>query len=893
MEPLREIARRLRTLTGRGALDAGLDEEMRFHVDQQTAKNIRAGMPPEQARRAALVRFGGIEAMKESTRDEFRPALLEDFWRDLRYGARVLRRAPGFAVVSILTLALGIGAATTVFTLVEGVLLRPLPYADPDRIVRLLQVDANGRRNNNVSEPNFEDWQSGAGSAFAAMAEVAPTGTVPVSGASEPITTSGATVSKAFFAVMGTKPAVGRGFLPDEQRVGGPRAVIVSHRFWMTRLGGAAVDGQRLRISDEIYQVVGVMPETFDYPANASFWIPRELSPPQQSRTAHNFQAVARLADHTSVEAAHARLSDVSKALKQQHGDNTWMSDAAVVPLQQQLTAAARPTLLTLFGAAVLLLVIACLNVSNLQLARAAMRRRELALRMAIGAGRGRILRQMLSEALLLSAVAAAAGAALSVIGVRALMALQPVNLPRLGGVAVNGTVLVFAIAMAVVTAAALGLATAMRTPQHQLRESLTEGQRTMAGGRGRERVRHGLVIAQIALTMVLLAGAGLLTRSFLRLLSVDPGFRTAGAVVIDLTSPFAADAAAKARLADFHERVIARLSALPGVEAAGLVNAFPLGGGGFFADGQFIEMTRADEIPNFDEFRRLGTAAKDRIGYAGYRAASAGYFRTMGIPILRGRGFEDGDGRDAPHVGLISASLAKAKWPDQDPIGRFVQFGNMDGDLRGIRIVGVVADVRELSLEAQPGSLIYVEHRQRPATRVSVVLRSAAPATVSRAALEAVRQIDPEVPLQARTIEEAFDRTLAGRRFSLMVIALFGGAALTLATLGIYGLVSYLVAERTREIGVRLALGAERGEVMKMVLGKGVLLALGGIAAGLIAALALTRLVQGMLFGVDPTDPIALGGVTALTLLAVVAASYLPARRAMNLAPMTALRSE
>ncbi len=890
MESISELVRRLRTLGRSTDMERRMGDEVRFHLEQQTEKNIRAGMAPDEARRAALLRFGGVESVKESVRDEYRHALVEDFWRDLRYGTRVLTRAPGFALVSILTLAMGIGAATAVFSLVEGVLLRPLPFPEPDRIVRLFQLDATGRRMN-VSEPNFDDWKART-HGFVSMAETALSASVPVSGGREPIVTSGAAVSREFFDVMGVTPAVGRGFLPEEQRVGAAPVAIISHRFWTARLGGAPLEGQPLRINDELHQVVGVMPEGFAYPTGADFWTPREVAPPQRSRTAHNFQVVARLADDVPLATANGELSAVSRAMKGEHGDATWMADAAAVPLQEQLTANARPTLVALFGAAVLLLVIACLNVSNLQLARIATRRRELALRMAIGAGRGRILRQMLAEAALLSAAATVVGAGLAAAGVRAIVAAQPGSVPRLDSVGVNGTVLAFACGVAALTALALGLATVLRTSQHELRASLAGGPRTMTGDRGRERVRQGLVVAQVAITIVLLTGASLLARSFVRLLEVDPGYRTSDAVVLDLVSPFSRDAAARSRVASFQQELLARLAVLPGVESVGLVNDFPLGGGRY-TNGQFLEMTRVDEFKSYEDVGRIGDQAKARAGQAGYRVASAGYFAAMGIPLLRGRLFDDGDGPDAPHVAVISESLAKAKWPDQDPLGRFVQFGNMDGDARGIRIVGVVADVRELTPEAVPGPLLYLDYRQRPSTQVSVVLASSTPGAVAQAARQAVQQLDPNMPIRIRSMDDALELTLSGRRFSLLLVALFGAAALTLASLGIYGLVSYLVTERTREIGVRMALGAERGDIIRLVAGQGVVLAAAGVVAGLGASLGLTRLVQGLLFGVTATDPVAFAGVAIVTLVVVLAACCGPALRAVRVSPVRALVSE
>jgi putative ABC transport system permease protein len=898
MERLTEFLRRLRSIPQRGGVETGLDEEIRFHIEQQTAKNIRAGMPPDEARRQAFVRFGGVEHVKEQTRDEFRPALVEDLLRDLRYGLRMLWRAPAFAVIAVLTLALGIGAAAAVFSVVNGVLLRPLPYPDADRIVRLLQIDNTGRRNGTVSEPNFEDWKNGTRS-FVAMAEMAA-GPTPVGVGTETTMIPGAVVSREFFAVLGVQPASGRGFVAAEQAVGGVRAVVVGHDFWQQRLNGGALDGLTVRINDQLHQVVGVMPRGFDFPPGTQFWTPRELTVPQTARTAHNWQVVARVAPQTTVAAAQSEISVLSKGLKATYGDATWMSDAAAVPIREQMTAASRPVILTLFAAAVVLLVIACLNVSNLQLARASTRRREMAVRLAVGAGGGRLTRQLLAEALVLTSVAAIAGIGLAWAGVQLLVMLQPGSradgvgaIPRVQDVHVDWTVLAFAVAVALGAAVLLGVATAFRASRQEIRSTLTEGTRSVAGGRAAERVRQGLVIAQVALTIVLLVGSGLLARSFAALLAVDPGYRTSDAVLLDLTWTFSREPAVQARRKDQQRELLEQLATIPGVERTGLVNAFPLGGG-LFANGRFLEMTRADELQRPEDLAALGDELKARAGFANYRIASADYFAAMRIPLVRGRLFDDRDGPDAPHVAVISESLAAAKWPNQDPIGRFVQFGNMDGDLRGFRIVGIVGDVREVSPESVPGPTFYGSHRQRMAARYTVVLHTSRDAaTVAPAAREIVRRIDPALAIQTRTLEDAFERALSGRRFSLSLIVVFSGVALLLATLGIYGLISYLVTERTKEIGIRLALGAASTDVIRLVVGQGVWLAAAGAAVGLASAFGLMRFVKGMLFGVTETDPVAFGGVLLVTLAAVMMASYVPARRALKVEPVTAMRGD
>jgi putative ABC transport system permease protein len=815
-------------------------------------------------------------------------ALGDDFGRDIRYGLRLLARAPGFAALAVVTLALGIGAATAVFSVVDGVLLRPLPYPDPDRLLRLYQVGVEGGRMN-VSEPNFEDWKAGTRS-FRAMAQISPMAT-PASVGGERLMLGGAAVSREFFEVMGVQPTVGRAFVQDEQHPGGRQAVIVSHRLWEGRLRSAPLQELTLRIGDEVHEVVGVMPPAFDYPVNTDYLVPRERFGPQRSRTAHNFQVIARVADGVAVRTAHSELSELSRSLKARYGADTWMADAAAVPLREQLTASVRPALLLLLAAAGLLLVIACLNVSNLQVARAAARGRELAVRLAIGADEWRITRQLVAEALVLSVLAAAFGVGLAVLGVRALVALQPSNLPRLDNVAVHGGVLAFATLIAAATAVALGLIAAVRTSRGSLADALRSAQRTSAGG-SRERLRQALVVGQVAATIVLLVGAGLLARSFARVVGVDPGFRTDNALILDLTWPHSPDPSVRARRVEIQREIMGRLRGLPGIEDTGLVSAFPVGPGNF-NNGQFIEMTRPDEIQSFEDFARIAAQAPHRTGFASYRIASAGYFTSMGIPLIRGRLFQDGDGVDGPHVALVSASLAARQWPGQDPIGRVIQFGNMDGDLRGLRIVGIVGDVREVSTESQPGPIVYSHYQQRPLSRFSVVARGGAPAAAGPAARHIVRELDPDLPAQIRTMADALGRALEGRRFSLSLVLAFGGTALVLAALGIYGVIAFFVAERTREIGIRMALGAQPADIRRMVVARGARLAGIGMTAGVGAALVLTRYLDGMLYGINALDTVSYATVVAVTIGTVLVASYVPAWRATRLAPLAALRAE
>lgn len=807
---------------------------------------------------------------------------------DLRFALRSCLRSPGFSAVTVLTLALGIGATTAIFSVVYGVLLRPLPYPASDRIVRVWQLDKDGNRMD-VSDPNFADWQAQSRS-FAALAQVQGPGPASVSGDVEPVRVPAAIVSRDFFRVLGVQPVAGRVFAPDEQQQGAGATVLVSHRFWQQHLGGSQGFAMKsLIFNGRVHRVIGVLPANLDFPTGADLFTPRELEEQRPSRTAHNWAVIGRLRGGASPEQAQADVSAISRRLKTQYGDDTWMVDASLVPLHEQIVGRVRPALLVLLGASAFLLLIACANVGNLLLARAAIRQRELAVRVAMGAGRWRLAQQFLAEALVLSLVAGAMGILIALGGVRVLIALEPASVPRLGEVSVNWTALLFAIAIALATAVGLGIVTALRgAGEEDLRGSLAQSQRGLAASGGY--LRGGLAVAQVALTLVLLVGAGLLGRSFLRLIAVNPGYRTSGAVVLDLSTPWPETDVDAARQRRFYDALMTRLRGIPGVANVGGVNNFPLRGGG--SNGVFIVMVRMDEKIDYSQ---LATIMKDpeRSGFADYRVASEGYFRAMGIPLLRGRLFDDRDGPAAPHVAVISQSLAAQEWPNSDPIGRIIQFGNMDGDLRPFSIVGIVGDIRERGLDADPRPMFYGSSRQRKVAGFSVVVQgSAEPASVIAPARRALRELAPSLPPRFRTLEEVVAVSMTQRRFSLALLGAFGAAALLLATMGVYSVIAYLVAQREHEIGIRVALGAQRRDVLSLILRHGAVLTAVGVVVGVGASLWLTRLLAGLLYGVTPTDPVAFAVVVALLLGVALVASYVPARRAMRVDPMTVLRN-
>ncbi|HEX6059009.1 MAG TPA: ABC transporter permease [Gemmatimonadaceae bacterium] len=885
---------------------ADVDDELAFHIEMRTRDNVAAGMTPDEARAEALGRFGDVGGIAGECRTiddrvqrrRRRVELVDTVLQDVRYAARSLARSTGFTAAAVLTLALGIGATTAIFSVVHGVLLRPLPYPESERIVRAWQVNAEGNRGN-VSDANFADLRAGSRS-FSALAEMALSTAVSVTGGDEPVRVPQARVSREFIAVMGVQPARGRAFLPEEQQLGGPPAVLVSHDFWTRHLGGGSdAIGRTLTFGDRAHTVVGVMPRGFDYPAGAQLWVPREIDPLNTSRTAHNFQMVGRLADGVSIAQARADLGAVARRVKQELGDATWMVDADVASLRDELVGGVRPALLVLLGASAVLLVIACANVANLLLAKAATRQRELAVRRALGAGVGRLVQQFLVEALVLSLAAGALGVVLAAWGVRLLVALEPGNVPRLGEIGVSGMGLAFALGVAAATAVVLGLVTATRGSDDDLRASLAEGQRSSSGGVSSQRTRSALVVVQMAMTLVLLVGAGLLARSFLRLLAVDPGYRTDGALVLDVALPWPEDDAAGRRQVALYDELRSRLRALPGVRAVGGINALPLVWGNY-SDGTFLILTRADEmgdirdireaIPLFEQLRR----DESRIGQASYRVAGPGYFEAMEIPLVRGRLFEDRDGYDAPHVAVISETLARTRWPNEDPIGKVIQYGNMDGDLRAFTIVGVVGDVREASLTAEPQPVFYASYRQRPsgASRFNfVVQRAGDPAALAAPAREIVRSLAPDVPPRIRTLDEIVARSIADRRFSLVLLGAFGSAALLLAIVGVYGVISYLVTQREREIGIRIALGARTADVRRLVVGQALRTAAIGVGAGVIVALAATRLLERQLYGVRPSDPVTFMAIVSLLLAIALAAAWLPARRAARTDPSSVLR--
>jgi predicted permease len=815
--------------------------------------------------------------------------MMSNLLRELRVGMRSLRRKPTFTVVVIGTLALAIGASTIIYSIVHGVLLQPLPYPEPDRLVGVWQVGAKGGQGQ-FSDPNFEDLRDQS-RAFAAIAEYASgTGTV-VTGTS-PVRAQVTVASRQFFDVFGRAPLRGRTFAAEELAVGAPGAAVVSRSFWQRALGGSEI-GQAIRVDGQAATVVGVMPDGFDFPEGTDVWMPREQLERNPHRTGHNWLVVARLASGMPLNGGRADATAVARRLASALGAETAMADVALLPLDEQIAGSARRPLLVLLAAVGCLVVIACANLANLLLAHVTGRRRELAVRSALGAGRGALALPLLAETTMLAAAGGALGILLGAGGVRVVLSLLPMDLPRRADVAVSWPVVLAALGLTAATGLVLGAAVAFNAVRSDVVDWLKQGQRGQTGSATTGRLRNALVVTQLAVSLILLVGAGLLGRSLAMLLAQQTGFRTEQVLTIDLSSPSGRSPDVLARLVQFHSQLMQQLGTLPGVESAGGISRFPLGTG--YANGTYLKDIGVEPL---EDISKLGPLFRDpaHTGQAEFRVASAGYFQAMGIPLVKGRLFDERDLESSAHVAVVSESMAAKAWLGKDAIGQHVQFGNMDGDLRVFTIVGVVGDIRERGLDSQPRPTFYADYRQRP--RMTGDFTLALHATRDAGSLTAparavIQQLAPDVAPRFRTVDQVFALSVADRRFNLYVLVAFASAALLLAMLGIYGVLAYVVSQRTQEFGVRMALGARRRDVWRLVLRQAAILVAAGVAVGAGASWALTRLMSSMLFGVSPSDPLTYAIVVAGLSVVALLACQLPALRATRVDPLIALRAE
>jgi putative ABC transport system permease protein len=800
---------------------------------------------------------------------------------DVRYALRMLAKRPAFTLVAVFTLAVGIGANTAIFSVVNGVLLRPLPYPEPDRIVRLWEQSQRGTRID-VSHPNFVDWRAAAGS-FDGFAEYGG-GTETVLGGQEAVFADVYTVSDGFFRVFGVAPALGRTFVPEEMREGGIPSAVAGHRFWQTTLGGQR-DLSRLRvIIDGVpLRIVGVMPEGFEYPAKADLWTPKELAADTSGRTGHNNEVVGRLKPGVDLARASAEMNTIAARLKQQYGSDENAVAVAMVTLRDAVTAQSRQTLWLLLGAVGLVLLIACANVATAMIATGEERRAELALRAALGAGRGRIVRQLLVESLVIGTSGALAGLLIAAWLVRALLSINAVSLPRTADIGIDGSVLLFAIVLGVVTPLLFGLLPSLQASRADLRDALSEGGRSAAAP-ARSRVRAFLVATEVAVALVLLVGAGLLIRSFANVMSVDPGFDTGGAITASMSVP-ATKYPDAPRAALFYEGLLERVRRLPGVAAAGAVTQAPLSGrdhnGGFVIEG----------MP-------LAADPKDRPS-AGYRVATPGYLEAVGFRLVHGRTLTEGDRAGAVPVAVVNQAFVRQYLPRVEPVGVRFRFTGMDAVNPTFTIVGVVGDVHHRSLvhAVDPEVIISVSQQPfRARYTMFVVVRPVAAtqqAALGAAVRDVVRRYDADVPVELSTLDAFISSSVADRRFLLMVLGTFAGIALLLAATGIYSVLSQSVAQRTQEIGIRMALGADARSVIGLMLGTAMRSVGVGVVVGAVAGVSAVRLLTTFLFGVQPLDPAAFAAAAALLVAVALLAAYLPARRATRVDPLLALRAQ
>lgn len=796
---------------------------------------------------------------------------------DLKFALRSLRKNLSFTLLAVVVMALGIGANTAVFSVVNAVLLKPLAYRDPDRIVTLSSLWRKSGGHGQVSAPDFHDWHDQS-TAFAAMAYYDDDSTSVTTGASAEYAHV-AEVTPEFFQVFAVQPVAGRLFSPDEQKPGGAAAAVISYSYWQSHFGAnASALGQHVRMLGKSFNIAGVLPPRFHFPKETDIWLPANVVFPEtESRSAHNYLVVGRLKPEMTLERAQAQMTAIGARLEQRFKDSNTGKSVAVTRMRDEMVRSVRLTLYLLLGAVALVLLIGCANVANLLLARATSRTREIAIRAAVGASRGRIVRQLIVESAVLALIAGAAGLLLAKWGSDALVALAPGNVPRLAESGIDGWVLAFTLGISVAASLLFGLAPALQISRVDLNETLKQGATRSAGGGKAGRMRAALVVVEVALSVVLLTGAGLLIRSFVALHNVALGFRPEHVLLMESSVP-ASDLKGARGATRFYKDLLADLATLPGVTAVGGTRNPP---GAAFSNGSYF----IDRLPS-----QMSADGPQAV----FSVVTPGTFAALGISLKRGRDFNESDGYDAPFTAVVNEALTRRSFPGQDPLGRMIYCG-LDS-IKPMKIVGVVGDIRQYGPAVEPSPEIIMPYEQHPrnAAALNVLVRtSGAGGALWGPIQRKVRARSAEVPVKFTSMDELLSENTAAPRFRMLLLGLFAVIAVCLAMAGVYGVMAYAVGQRAGEIGLRMALGARTSDVLRLVLRQGMALTGIGLAVGLIAAVAAARLVASMLFEVKAGDPATYIGVAALLGLVSLAASYIPARRAARVDPVSALRQE
>ena len=864
----------LRSVFRRSRVEADLNEEVQYHLDRLIEQGLAAGLAPEDARRAAFRAMGAIEKSKEECRDMRSGNLVSEFLGDLRYAGRAFRRSPGFAGLAIGIMALGIGANSAVFSVVHGVLLKPLPYHDADRIVTLRTTFlTTGTSQSLVAIANYRDWRDQS-SSFEAMASYRP-GEFPVTPDNTAEYARTASVDAQFFRVFGVEPIIGRTFTPEETSPGTGGVVILSHAYWQRRFGGdPRVLERTLRVGESPRSIVGVMPPGFQFPGETDIWGPQTTS--STSRTGHNLFAVGRLKPAVSLQQAQTELNAIAGRLEQQYPDSNRGRGVTAVRLQDDLVGDVRLTLYLLWGVVGVVLLIACANTATLLLGKAAVRTREIAVRTALGARRGRIVRQLVTESLLLALIAGASGVLLAYWGAQALVALSPVDVVRRAGVNLDGGVLVFTLAVSLATSLLFGLVPSLHASRVDLIDAVRQGGARAGVGGHSVRARGLLVVSEIALAVVLLTAAGLLIKTFVALHNADLGFEPKQVLVIKATG-----VRSLAENNAFFRAIMGRIAALPGVTAVGATSIPPGDLSYAGTSSHFV-----DRIP---EQRDRGREPATLM-----TVVAPGSFAALGIPLRSGRDFTDGDTSEAPRVAIVNEALVRTSFGGTNPIGRRI-FCLFDGN-EPMMVVGVAGDVRQRNpaLPPQPECYMpYTQHSYNGATLNIVVRTGGEPLALAGSVRRVAAEISPNIPLAFTTMEERVSNGVNSPRFRAVLFAVFAGLALCLAMAGVYGVMAYAVERRSSEIGLRMALGASRGSVLRLILGEGAALAGAGLVLGLVGAAMATRVLTSVLFEVRPADIQVYLAVAVLLSVITLLAGYFPARRAIAVDPAQVLKAD